>query len=700
MSTATILQLARFNSTNTPSNAEWVTNLKEPIILNQGDSISVKQAYIDSRLTSAGNIVIPVDTPISLTYYFYYMFPCDGASTITPANPIQTGLEYNWLYDSYEDNPNSFVLMAGVPGGYFTQYQNDNFTLDSNSTQTGTPQAPYAGIPQTPTGIAYPLINQSYAVEAPMLLVENIPSKDGGRPFTKTWNYTIPKGTYTPAILADMISKSMSSMLPNPSAPQSFSPFDQNNSTGSDMNPFLTIGNQMLIVNQTYDPTYPDSRPSIIPFDDATAVHANALNFFSNTPGLAGAPFAGVFGSLIKENPFVIPLASMSFSLASQVDDGYKAGSPEMAILPVKYQAQYNFFLKDTEAANNVRGIIEYTSPLVGASEISLEFNSDAGVFQFTYMHTPLQQLPVSATPGGTTVSEPIEVVKIIKTINITHLAGYTETVVPSGAVNICKQTRHSGIFFQSMEPYSFWHDTLGFDVDNITFSAEQVWGPKSIMSFEKFNEITTSSYVGILNNFSLAPGAPNLNQPAYASPFTLDNTSKEQTYTNLMNSARWYMEHYILTLGQLQFETNLANVDYELFASRYYEEYSSAAITTNPVQAIQPPLSNIASSGHYLINIDEYSNTKNDFINQDNVYKIKSIVSNYYLALGSFATQPFQDSAIYVHNSPIPKVIDTFRVRLIEPTTMENISGLGPNSSVYLQVNKIISEVAVSQTY
>jgi len=74
--------------------------------------------------------------------------------------------------------------------------------------------------------------------------------------------------------------------------------------------------------------------------------------------------------------------------------------------------------------------------------------------------------------------------------------------------------------------------------------------------------------------------------------------------------------------------------------------------------------------------------------------------VSNYYLALGSFATQPFQDSAIYVHNSPIPKVIDTFRVRLIEPTTMENIAGLGPSSSVYLQVNKIISDVAVSQTY
>lgn len=699
MTTSTILQLARFNSTNTPSNAEWVTNLKEPVILNQGDSITVKQSYIDSRLTSAGNIVIPVDTPISLTYYFYYMFPCDGASTIIPANPIQTGLEDNWLHDSYEDNPTSFVVMAGVPGGEFNQYQYDNFTVDSNSTQTGTPQAPYAGIAQEPLLANYPLINQSYAVEAPLILVENVPSATGGRPFTKTWNYTIPQGSYTPAVLADMISKSMSSMLPNPAAPQSFSPPDQNNSTGSDMNPFLTRGDRMVLIAQTYDPEEPDSRPSIIPFQDPVEIHQNAVQFFSNSPEFAGTPFEGVFGSLIKENPFVIPLANMSVALGLQVDAGVAAGSPEVAILPVKYQAQYNTFLKANDADSNVQGIIQYTTPLIGASEISLEFNADAGLFQFTYMHTPLQQLPVSATPGGTTVSEPVEVVKIIKTINITHLAGNIEEETPTGAVNICKQTRHSGIFFQSMEPYSFWHDILGFDVDNITFPAADVWGPASNMSFEKFNKITTSSYVGILNNFSLAPGAPNLNQPAYASPFTLDNTSKEQTYTNLMNSARWYMEHYILTNGG-QFQNFVGNFNYEVFASKYYEEYSSAAITTNPVQAIEPPLSNIASSGHYLINIDEYSNTKNDFINQDNVYKIKSIVSNYYLALGSFATQPFQDSAIYVHNSPIPKVIDTFRVRLIEPTTMENIAGLGPNSSVYLQVNKIISEVAVSQTY
>ena len=111
MTTATIIQSARFNSTDSASNAEWVTNLKVPVILNQGDSVAVSQAYVDSRLSSSGNIVIPVDTPISLTYYFYYMFPCDGANTVSPAAPTQTGNEGVYLNNSFEDNPNNLVVL-------------------------------------------------------------------------------------------------------------------------------------------------------------------------------------------------------------------------------------------------------------------------------------------------------------------------------------------------------------------------------------------------------------------------------------------------------------------------------------------------------------------------------------------------------------------------------------------------------------
>ena len=49
MTTNTIVQLARFNSTDKASNAEWTTKIREPIILNEGDTLSVRR--LESKCT-------------------------------------------------------------------------------------------------------------------------------------------------------------------------------------------------------------------------------------------------------------------------------------------------------------------------------------------------------------------------------------------------------------------------------------------------------------------------------------------------------------------------------------------------------------------------------------------------------------------------------------------------------------------------
>ena len=78
-----VVQLARFNTTNFASNTEWTTTLKQPIVLSQGDTAVVSKSYLDTRLNSGGNIVIPQDLDLSLTFYFYQMFPPDGTSLET-----------------------------------------------------------------------------------------------------------------------------------------------------------------------------------------------------------------------------------------------------------------------------------------------------------------------------------------------------------------------------------------------------------------------------------------------------------------------------------------------------------------------------------------------------------------------------------------------------------------------------------------
>ena len=691
MTTATIIQSARFNSTDSASNAEWVTNLKVPVILNQGDSVAVSQAYVDSRLNSSGNIVIPVDTPISLTYYFYYMFPSDAANTVSPAAPTQTGDEGQYLNNSFEDNPNSLVVLIGTPGSPLEPYQG----TDLNAAASGIPFPPYTNIPYVDTQGFTP-INQSFACDMPLLLVENKTIANGSRAYTKTWNYTIKAGSYSPANLADILTKNMAAINPNPTT-MNFTPYKQfgGNQTdpmsvnATDLNPFLAKGHNIASANYTYNPEYPDSFPIITPYADGV-VQGNGLAFVSNSPEFQNdtESFAGVFANFLTDTSF------NPFNFSPTINAEIQLGKP-ISILPCKYVAQYNVATKDLQVADNFVGVISYASPIVGASEISIEFNTDSNVFQFTYLHTPLLQLPTTA--GST---EPIEVVKVVKTINLNLDLQYgVANTEPSGTVNIATCTRHSGVFFQSMEPKSFWQDIMGFDVDNITFDADYVWGANRQMNYEEFNKITTSSYVGILNNFNFTKGAPNYNNPAYTTAFSLDQKESELTYSNLLNSSRWWLEHYLINPPSVNWEnTDGFNFNFQLLCSKYYEEYSSASIATNPLSAIQAPLSNIASSGHYLVSIDGYQNTKNDFINDNDIFNIKSIISNYYLSVGSFATQPFSSTAIYVHNSPIPKLINSLRIRLIEPTTMKEIAGIGPNSSIYLQINKIFSDLSVSQ--
>jgi len=274
------------------------------------------------------------------------------------------------------------------------------------------------------------------------------------------------------------------------------------------------------------------------------------------------------------------------------------------------------------------------------------------------------------------------------------------------------------------MEPVNFWQQIMGFDVPNITVPLSKVWGVDRSLTFAEFNKVTTSGYVGIENNFNLtATGTPtsstqtlvvpNKNAPAYIAPVPLvENAANPNagvfSYTQLLNSDQWILEHYVL---QNDFtpaydepldpdNDMLPHYDYGAIAgpnSDFYEEYSSALNATNPLSAIQIPLSENNGTGHYFIEVVGYNNNVNDFINDNSIYAIKSIVASYYVSPNSFVTQPFQDTAIYEHIGDT-QYINKFRVRLLDPLTMLPSAPLGPNSSVYLQLGKQMTKLSLSQ--
>ena len=53
-----VVGLNCFNSTSKISNANWESTLQDEIIVNEGDSIFVKNAYIDTRNQTSQNVLI------------------------------------------------------------------------------------------------------------------------------------------------------------------------------------------------------------------------------------------------------------------------------------------------------------------------------------------------------------------------------------------------------------------------------------------------------------------------------------------------------------------------------------------------------------------------------------------------------------------------------------------------------------------
>ena len=85
------------------------------------------------------------------------------------------------------------------------------------------------------------------------------------------------------------------------------------------------------------------------------------------------------------------------------------------------------------------------------------------------------------------------------------------------------------------------------------------------------------------------------------------------------------------------------------------------------------------------------------EMITNNTVYQIKSIVSSYYQSSGSFQSQPFPDTYSYNHVGET-QVIHSFKVRIIDPYTMDTATNLGPSSSVYIQFNKGLDKIALAQ--
>lgn len=218
---AICIQLAKFNDTEkSVSNARWSNHNKQPVTINQGDTISITKSFIDTRNLSSAGIVILEDTPLELEMWFYWINDNPGS--------LSTGLDATYI--SGDDQSGAWWNPASAgeeswknyysPPHYTLQMtlqsiENIEFTTDTVVANTST---------QTSLNSQQA---KAYADGRPYLLIYT-----DGKPYTQTWKYTLKAGTYSPDALATLLTTAMAEVrkdtaesLNKPNAVDWFDPY-------------------------------------------------------------------------------------------------------------------------------------------------------------------------------------------------------------------------------------------------------------------------------------------------------------------------------------------------------------------------------------------------------------------------------------------------------------------------------------------
>ena len=433
----------------------------------------------------------------------------------------------------------------------------------------------------------------------------------------------------------------------------------------------------------------------------------------------------------------LIPLCSDVLSISPTLNTINASEFSSYSILPFYSQ---NSLANNGEINVGNSGIF----PVVfGATETSLLYNNEGnGLFSFNYLHTPIYAFLSSNTNDLTECTAHMYTTQKVST----NMKGtnYFTTLID----------KKSGILLHKMEPQSFWSQ-LGFDVPSLTVDLDKPIGKLPYqMTFNEFQAKTTGGFCGSANifngNFKTANSA---DQPCVADTELIYLTATPAQNTsypviNAYNNSPGLtigVEYLIVAHGGVY--TNEQGQTAQLFdwssiggpntgnnpngtiftatstgfdpahppngAYAWWDPPNPPKVkqqatvlltqtqlqnnyftvqTTNSLDAVRIPTVR-DQTGHFLIEITGYNSI---YLDDKSKKEIKSIVSSYFVSQGSFVAQVFPESYNYYHvGAPIS--LSNLKIRILDPYTGEEAQ-IGPNSSVYIQINKMLSDIAIAQ--
>tara|TARA_R110000868_G_scaffold185862_2_gene427900 strand:- start:5670 stop:8717 length:3048 start_codon:yes stop_codon:yes gene_type:complete len=297
--------------------------------------------------------------------------------------------------------------------------------------------------------------------------------------------------------------------------------------------------------------------------------------------------------------------------------------------------------------------IPDITTPLVGATEMSLTWNDEgSNLFALPFLHNPLY-----SKPDPTTDETQASVAKMPSS----YCFGQTPTHLVQGMVQCDRQ---SGILLKSMTSKTrsgknglFW-EKLGFVPEKICVKVDASGNP--ICNYRTFISKTTGGFSGTANCYNPAYNVRGSAEICYG--------AAEDMYS----IGGWYSNSNPSNPFPLADEYN--------FIQNFNTIYYTVENTTSIYASGQPLNDN--DTGHVLIELQAWDL---GWCNENDKKQIKSIVSNYFVSANSFVSQIGPESFQYYHIGS-SLTVGTVKCRILNPKTMEEYPLLGPNSSIYVQ--------------
>ena len=309
---------------------------------------------------------------------------------------------------------------------------------------------------------------------------------------------------------------------------------------------------------------------------------------------------------------------------------------------------------------------------LIGASQFVMSYDADTTQkFAFDYLHMPIFS-DAQRTTGDDTIKG-----------GFARSFGWDPNPNPVARPtnlpeNNFRCTKNSGIMFESLQPASFWHDLLGFDLDvykrDSNGALTNIPNPKSIVNVAVPKEINPVTGVRYTVNGLEAMLPFFVNPPIEGRNVTGSFVGVNATFAKTKN----FQNIIQLAVPQTTGQTNTAFV--------------SLGVDTTSIPAGQNIIgatSGTQSFGYYLIEVS--SDFENNYLNSvGNFNHMMAVVSRYYTKV-NYVSSTSADSIIYTHKGS-PVVLSSFKCRVLNSDKSLALN-IGEDNTVILELIKAPKE-------